>query len=254
MGFKAESVRVDKAEGTAVITLVRTGGIQYVSQVDYYTEDGTAVAGRDYVESEGSVGFANGLDRTELTIDLIDDGIVSTDEENDVTFSVCLSNPKAGTIDEAASVLTVSLYNSCTSTSRNLATMTYMAEAVDVSSDIQVSDTSIAEIAGNETVTADAVEEEKEEVKAKSAVPTLGEAINPKARTFTYTEPMEFGANEGSWKQWAVNAGKDYLADTANYDNVNGYASKSSVLGNNQTGSSWFWRYGNGHHELSQQE
>ena len=245
MGFKAESVRVDKAEGTAVITLVRTGGIQYVSQVDYYTEDGTAVAGRDYVKSEGSVGFANGLDRTELTIDLIDDGIVSTDEENDVTFSVCLSNPKAGTIDEAASVLTVSLYNSCTSTSRNLATMTYMAEAVDVSSDIQVSDTSIAEIAGNETVTADAVEEEKEEVKAKSAVPTLGEAINPKARTFTYTEPMEFGANEGSWKQWAVIAGKDYLADTANYDNVNGYASKSSVLGNNQTGSSWFWRYGN---------
>ena len=245
MGFQVESVRIDKAEGEAVLTLTRTGGIQYVSQVDYYTENGTAEAGKDYVESDGSIGFACGLDEAEITIELIDDGKVSVDEDDDVTFYVYLTDPKAGTIDENAAVIEVSLYNSGTAESRNLATMTHMPEAEDVSAALVVSDTPIAEPAGNESVAGEVSCEEKTEVEVESVDVALGEVqSNPMARTFTYTAPMQFGANKGNWKSYAVIAGSSNISNTSTYDNVNLYAASSSLLGQNVSGSAWFWRYG----------
>lgn len=74
IGFEVSDLRVDRSEGQAQLVLKRTGGIQYVSQVDYYTEDGTAEAGKDYVKAEGSTGFAGGIDTTTITVELINDG------------------------------------------------------------------------------------------------------------------------------------------------------------------------------------
>lgn len=74
IGFEVSDIRVDRSEGQAQLVLKRTGGIQYVSQVDYYTEDGTAKAGKDYVKAEGSTGFAGGIDTTTITVELINDG------------------------------------------------------------------------------------------------------------------------------------------------------------------------------------
>lgn len=74
IGFEVSDLRVDRSEGQAQLVLKRTGGIQYVSQVDYYTEDGTAEAGKDYVKAEGSTGFAGGVDTTTITVELINDG------------------------------------------------------------------------------------------------------------------------------------------------------------------------------------
>lgn len=74
IGFEVSDLRVDRSEGQAQLVLKRTGGIQYVSQVDYYTEDGTAEAGKDYAKAEGSTGFAGGVDTTTITVELINDG------------------------------------------------------------------------------------------------------------------------------------------------------------------------------------
>ena len=45
--LETTSLTVDKASGSALLTVKRTGALQYVATVDYHTVDGTARAGVD---------------------------------------------------------------------------------------------------------------------------------------------------------------------------------------------------------------
>lgn len=239
IGFEVSDIRVDKAEGQAVLTLKRTGGIQYVSQVDYYTEDGTAKAGKDYVKAEGSTGFAGGIDTTTITVDLINDGEVSLDEADDVTFTVHLKKPKAATIADGGEAIEVALYNTNEADKRNLATMTYLPDAEDASDRLVMSDEAFAPAEGD-TIQAEAVEAEEELPEAVDVVPTLGDAAKPMARTFVYEDALEFGKNKGTWKDYARIAG----SAPEGSDDVNGYASADSRRDEGKGGSNWYWKYG----------
>lgn len=239
IGFEVSDIRVDKAEGQAVLTLKRTGGIQYVSQVDYCTEDGTAEAGKDYVKAEGSTGFAGGIDTTTITVDLINDGEVSLDEADDVTFTVHLKNPKAATIADGGESIEVSLYNTNEAETRNLATMTYLPDAEDASDRLVMSEEAFAPAEGD-TIQAEVVETEEELPEAVDVVPTLGDAAKPMARTFVYEDALQFGNNKGTWKDYARIAG----TAPGGSDDVSGYASADSRRDEGKGGSNWYWKYG----------
>ena len=78
---------VDEADGTAnfVITLDRSSG--GVVSVNYATQDGTALAGSDYVAASGTVNFAPGETAKTVKVLLVDDTIKEVAE----TFSLALS-------------------------------------------------------------------------------------------------------------------------------------------------------------------
>ncbi len=57
--------------------------------VDYATQDDTAIAGQDYIETRGTLTFQPGETRHYLSVPIIDDGLNETNE----FFNVVLSNP-----------------------------------------------------------------------------------------------------------------------------------------------------------------
>ncbi|MEG1857504.1 MAG: Calx-beta domain-containing protein, partial [Pseudoflavonifractor sp.] len=57
LGFSVTAVEADKASGDAIVTVRRTGGNQNVLTIDYATQDGTAVAGEDYMAGNGTLTF-----------------------------------------------------------------------------------------------------------------------------------------------------------------------------------------------------
>lgn len=68
--------------------------------VSYATANGTASAGSDYVETNGTIGFAPGETSKTISVPIVGDAVVEGDE----TFSLALSDPKGATLDSVASV------------------------------------------------------------------------------------------------------------------------------------------------------
>ena len=62
--------------------------------VDYFTSDGTAVAGQDYIATSGTVFFSPGQTEEVISVGLIDDAV----EEPDEAFNVTLTNPIGGLV------------------------------------------------------------------------------------------------------------------------------------------------------------
>lgn len=75
--------------GEFAVTVVREGALNEAVAVNYRTEDGTANAGSDYEEAEGTLIFGPGETEKEFFITVIDDDVFEEDEH----FYVRLSNP-----------------------------------------------------------------------------------------------------------------------------------------------------------------
>ena len=58
--FSAPSYNVVENQGTATITVTRTGGSNVPASVNYATSNGTATAGSDYTGASGTLTFADG--------------------------------------------------------------------------------------------------------------------------------------------------------------------------------------------------
>ena len=147
-GFEVMDLTVDKAAGSAILTVRRTGALQYAASVDYSTLDGTAAAGKDYSETTGTLYFPPDMDELTVEIPLINDGELLSEEESELYFTVRLENPTGGGENSAIlpgkDAALVNLYNSGESDERNLATMLYTPEADDVSGSTAISEDSIA--------------------------------------------------------------------------------------------------------------
>ena len=143
--FPVTDVTVDKAAGSALLTVERTGALQYVTTVDYHTVDGTATAGQDYVQTSGTLYFSSDVSEMTIEVPLIDDGAVVDEADADCSFTVVLENPQGGGTDSSIldGAATVRLYNSGTSQAPNLATMLYTPEADDVSGSTETTTASI---------------------------------------------------------------------------------------------------------------
>ncbi|MBU5627404.1 S-layer homology domain-containing protein [Oscillibacter sp. MSJ-2] len=163
--FETTDITVDKAAGTAKLTVCRTGALQYVTSVDYHTEDGTAVAGEDYSYTEGQLYFSTDMDEMTIEIPLINNGEVIAEEDSDLSFTVVLDNPIGGgnsAVVEGKGTARVKLYNSGESETPNLATMLYTPEADDVSGNTQT--TGAIAPSGSDTVIAQPVTQESADV------------------------------------------------------------------------------------------
>jgi hypothetical protein len=236
LGFAVTAVTVDKAEGTAVLTVARTGGVQQMLTIEYATGDGTAIAGRDYMAASGTLAFYAGVTEQQIEIPLINDKIATDDL---VTFTVALSDLKgdsAGVCTLTETSATVSLFNSAASKEDNVATNLIDFNATDVSGAV----TEAAQPAAPmqlPSLTGSSVDLTPEPVTAKFVMEDGGE-LNP--LTYMYLENgsraiLDFGANKGSWKPYTVIAGG--LGNTSTRDNAYNWAGNSWVVTGNHEAS-----------------
>ncbi|MCL2187306.1 MAG: hypothetical protein FWC16_03890 [Defluviitaleaceae bacterium] len=75
IGFEFEYVTADKANGEVRLLVIRTGCMLDMLVVDYRTTDCNAIAGRDYANTRGRMVFFGDIDRHEIVVPLINDGI-----------------------------------------------------------------------------------------------------------------------------------------------------------------------------------
>ncbi|MEN8219442.1 MAG: right-handed parallel beta-helix repeat-containing protein [Pseudomonadota bacterium] len=99
--FSSSSYEVNESDGTATISVTRTGSNKGAISVKYATSDDTATEGEDYIETSGRLQWANGdKSKKTFTVDIIDD----IDEEGEEELIVSLGNPAGavlGTPDTA---------------------------------------------------------------------------------------------------------------------------------------------------------
>lgn len=105
LAFSNANYRVNEYDGSATITVVRTGTEQGEITVDYATQDETATGGQDYSATAGTLIFATGETQKSFTIPILPDSV--TEGEEHVTLS--LTNATNGAILGAPStaVLTI---------------------------------------------------------------------------------------------------------------------------------------------------
>jgi hypothetical protein len=90
--FSASAYSVNETDGTAEITVTRTGDSNGIVTVNYVAFDGTAKAGADYARSRGTLTFAAGETSKTIEIPIFDDHRV----EHTESFHIALSNPVGG--------------------------------------------------------------------------------------------------------------------------------------------------------------
>ena len=82
------AVSVSESSATAELTVTLSSVSNMAVSADYVTDYGTAVGGKDYTTTSGTLSFAAGETRKTIRIEIIDDGL----DEADETFAVVLSN------------------------------------------------------------------------------------------------------------------------------------------------------------------
>ncbi len=98
LAFSSSTYSVGEGGGTVTLTVNRTGGSDGTVTADYALAGGTATGGAacggavDYVNTGGTVSFANGETTKTFTVAICDDAILEGDE----TFNATLSNATGG--------------------------------------------------------------------------------------------------------------------------------------------------------------
>lgn len=121
LGFEAATVEADRAEGTAYLTVERTGGNQIPVSVHYHITDGSAVAGQDYEAVSGQLFFYADTNRQTIAVPLIDSGD-TTDKRFSVTLETLQGN-EAGIGSLARTEATVTITGDGAPEQRNMATL-----------------------------------------------------------------------------------------------------------------------------------
>jgi len=104
IGFDASAYFVAENAGTLRINVLRTNGSQGFVTVNFTTRDGTARAGFDYVTAAGTLFFADGQTNTTLTIPILDDPLIESNE----VINLSLSNPIGGaTVGQGTATVTI---------------------------------------------------------------------------------------------------------------------------------------------------
>jgi hypothetical protein len=103
--FWVASYSVPRTAGSAVVSVVRTGGLSDTVTVQYASSDGSAKAGTDYTPVDGTLTFGSGVTTQTITVPVLDDHQSNGDE----TVILSLSSPTGGATLDAPStaVLTI---------------------------------------------------------------------------------------------------------------------------------------------------
>lgn len=92
---------ISESDGTAQITVVRTGGSDGIASIDYTTVDNTATAGEDYTTTAGTLTFIDGETSQTITVPILSDGL----PEDTETFNVAIDNAVGATLGTKRTVL-----------------------------------------------------------------------------------------------------------------------------------------------------
>ncbi len=104
LGFSASAYSILKTGVAAPITVLRTDNLNTNSAVNFTTLDGTAIAGMDYVATNGTLVFTNGQTSKTFTVTVI----ANTAVQPDKTVLLQLSNPMNGVlVPPSAATLTI---------------------------------------------------------------------------------------------------------------------------------------------------
>lgn len=94
--FSQASYSFVESAGHAQLTVSRIQGTDGEVFVDWSTRDGSAVAGKDYVTSNGTLNFKHGESMKSISIGLIDDKTFEKDEVFYVDLSKATGGAKLG--------------------------------------------------------------------------------------------------------------------------------------------------------------
>ncbi len=94
--FMYGGIAVNENNGSAFVTVTRTGNTILPVDVDYSMSDGTAISGTDYTAASGTLSFATGITSQDIEIPVFDDGLFINANK---WFQVTLSAPVNATID-----------------------------------------------------------------------------------------------------------------------------------------------------------
>jgi uncharacterized delta-60 repeat protein len=78
--FTAAAYAVTEGDSVAVITFSRTGNPNTAAKAQFFTANGTATAGADYVAQDIQISFGPGETSTSAVIPILDDGLLEGDE------------------------------------------------------------------------------------------------------------------------------------------------------------------------------
>ena len=101
--FAAATNTVRETAGFAAVNVLRIGATNNAVHVNYATANGTATAGLNYQSQSGTLVFGSGESLRSIHVPLIYDPLVT----GDLTFTIVLSNPSAGTVIGAPGTNTV---------------------------------------------------------------------------------------------------------------------------------------------------
>ena len=109
-GFEVEFANyyVEEDAGPVVIAVLRGNDGDFPATVDFATSNGAAVAGQDYVGTNGTLSFGPGEPLKLVGIPILNDA----ERENQETFTFSLRNPGGGAVLGTRVTATVSLYES----------------------------------------------------------------------------------------------------------------------------------------------
>lgn len=113
--FSSATYTAGESDGTATITVTRTGDLTATSTVNYATTDGTAVAGSDYSTTTGTLTFGPGVASQTFAVPILADTTDEPDEAVVLTLSsptvAVLGSPATATLtitdDDAAPSITI---------------------------------------------------------------------------------------------------------------------------------------------------
>ncbi|MCX6923491.1 MAG: hypothetical protein NT154_09830, partial [Verrucomicrobia bacterium] len=92
IAFSSPSYVVHESSTNAYLNVLRTNGVTGAVTVNYFTRDGTAIAGLKYLATNGTLVFADGETSKTIVVPIIKDANVTGDE----MFSVTLTNVTGG--------------------------------------------------------------------------------------------------------------------------------------------------------------
>ncbi len=108
VAFSASTYSVSESAGSLDVAVLRVGDTTTAVTVGFATSDGTAIAGSDYIATNGVLSFAAGQLTNTFRVTVLNDLLVETNE----TFNVALSNPTSGAVLGPASNAVVTIMDS----------------------------------------------------------------------------------------------------------------------------------------------